>query len=118
VHGACIPPLWKNVAFGRVAISHVQVGQCGNQEANAEVSCRRRRTTSGAAGNGLITTAKYLRGVSGTGLFTTIKYLRPKTRQRTGRYDQVPAAHNKRRCRQRPEPIPGNPDVPIHQQAE
>ena len=34
------------------------------------------RTTSGAAGNGLYTTTKYMRGVAGIGLGTTIKYLR------------------------------------------
>jgi hypothetical protein len=33
------------------------------------------RTTSGAAGNGLYTTAKYLRGTAGIDLGTTIKYL-------------------------------------------
>jgi hypothetical protein len=31
------------------------------------------RTTSGAAGNGLYTTIKYMRGVAGIGLGTTIK---------------------------------------------
>jgi hypothetical protein len=35
-----------------------------------------RRSTSGAAGNGLCTMIKYLRGVAGIGLGTTIKYLR------------------------------------------
>jgi hypothetical protein len=35
-----------------------------------------RRSTSGAAGNGLGTTVKYLRGAAGIGLSTTIKYLR------------------------------------------
>jgi hypothetical protein len=34
-----------------------------------------RRTTSGAAGNGLFTTIKYLRGAAGIGLGTTIKHL-------------------------------------------
>jgi hypothetical protein len=33
-------------------------------------------TTSGAAGNGLGTTIKYLRAAAGIGLGTTIKYLR------------------------------------------
>ena len=37
------------------------------------------RTTSGAAGNGLLTTAKYMRGAAGIGLGTTIKYLRRTT---------------------------------------
>jgi hypothetical protein len=43
------------------------------------------RTTSGAAGNGLYTTAKYLRGAAGIGLGTTIKYLRRATQQATPR---------------------------------
>jgi hypothetical protein len=34
-----------------------------------------RRTTSGAAGNGLGATINYLRGAAGNGLGTTIKYL-------------------------------------------
>jgi hypothetical protein len=34
------------------------------------------RTTSGAAGNGLLTTIKYMRGTAGIVLGTTIKYLR------------------------------------------
>jgi hypothetical protein len=38
-----------------------------------------KRTTSGAAGNGLYTTIKYLRGAAGIGLGTTIKYLRRTT---------------------------------------
>jgi hypothetical protein len=38
-----------------------------------------RRSTSGAAGNGLRTTIKYLRGAAGIGLGTTIKYLRRTT---------------------------------------
>jgi hypothetical protein len=33
------------------------------------------RTTSGAAGNGLYTTIKYMRGASGIGIGTTIKHL-------------------------------------------
>jgi hypothetical protein len=33
------------------------------------------RTTSGAAGNGLYTTIKYMRGASGIGMGTTIKHL-------------------------------------------
>jgi hypothetical protein len=37
------------------------------------------RTTSGAAGNGLYTTMKYMRGASGIGMGTTIKHLRPTT---------------------------------------
>jgi hypothetical protein len=37
------------------------------------------RTTSGAAGNGLYTTIKYVRGAAGIGLGTTIKYLRRTT---------------------------------------
>jgi hypothetical protein len=37
------------------------------------------RTTSGAAGNGLYTTNKYMRGAVGIGLGTTIKYLRRTT---------------------------------------
>jgi hypothetical protein len=34
------------------------------------------RTTSGAAGNGLHTTIKYMHGTSGIGMGTTIKHLR------------------------------------------
>jgi hypothetical protein len=37
------------------------------------------RTTSGAAGNGLYTTIKFMRGAAGIGLDTTIKYLRRTT---------------------------------------
>jgi hypothetical protein len=37
------------------------------------------RTTSGAAGNGLYTTIKYMRGPSGIGMGTTIKHLRRTT---------------------------------------
>jgi hypothetical protein len=37
------------------------------------------RTTSGAAGNGLYTTAKYMRGAAGIDLGTTIKHLRRTT---------------------------------------
>jgi hypothetical protein len=37
------------------------------------------RATSGAAGNGLYTTIKYVRCAAGFGLGTTIKYLRQTT---------------------------------------
>jgi hypothetical protein len=37
------------------------------------------RPTSGAAGSGLYTTIKYMRGTAGIGLGTTIKYLRHTT---------------------------------------
>jgi hypothetical protein len=37
------------------------------------------RTTSGAAGNGLYTMIKYMRGASGIGMSTTIKHLRRTT---------------------------------------
>ena len=37
------------------------------------------RTTSGAAGNGLYTTTKYMRGASGIGMGITIKHLRCTT---------------------------------------
>jgi hypothetical protein len=37
------------------------------------------RTTSGAAGNGLYTTIKYMRGASGIGMGTTTKHLRRTT---------------------------------------
>jgi hypothetical protein len=37
------------------------------------------RTTSGAAGNGLYTMIKYMRGASGIGMGTTIKHLRRTT---------------------------------------
>jgi hypothetical protein len=42
------------------------------------------RTTSGAAGNGLHTAIKYMRGDSGIGMGTTIKYLRRATRGAAG----------------------------------
>ena len=35
----------------------------------------KKSTTSGAAGNGLYTTIKYMRGASGIGMGTTIKHL-------------------------------------------
>jgi hypothetical protein len=54
-----------------------------------------RRTTSAAAGNGLGTTIKYLRGAAGIGLGITIKYLRRAARQRLGDYGQVPATHKR-----------------------
>jgi hypothetical protein len=38
-----------------------------------------KRTTSGAAGNGLYTTTKYVRGAAVIGLGITIKYLRRTT---------------------------------------
>jgi hypothetical protein len=37
------------------------------------------RTTSGAAGNGMYTTIKYMRGAEGIGLGTAIKHLRRTT---------------------------------------
>jgi hypothetical protein len=37
------------------------------------------RATSSAAGYGLYTTIKYMRGAAGSGLGTTIKYLRRTT---------------------------------------
>ena len=37
------------------------------------------RTTSGAAGNALYTTTKYMRGATGIGLGTTIQHLRRTT---------------------------------------
>jgi hypothetical protein len=40
-----------------------------------------RRTSSGAAGNGLGTTIKDLRSAAGIGLGTTIKFLRRTTKQ-------------------------------------
>ena len=43
-----------------------------------------RRTTSGAAGNGFCTTAKYLRGAADIGLGTTISYLRRTTSAAAG----------------------------------
>jgi hypothetical protein len=42
------------------------------------------RTTSGAAGNGLYTTIKYMRGPSGIGMGTTIKHLRRTTSAAAG----------------------------------
>jgi hypothetical protein len=62
----------------------------------ATIKCLR-QATSGAAGNELGRTIKYLRGAAGINLGTTIKYLRSTTRQRPGHHDQVPAMHNERR---------------------
>jgi hypothetical protein len=42
------------------------------------------RTTSGAAGNGLYITTKYMRGASGIGMGTTIKQLRCTTSSAAG----------------------------------
>jgi hypothetical protein len=62
------------------------------------------RTTSGAAGNGVYTTAKYMRDAAGIGLGTTIKHLRRATSGAAGkrhkRSDEVTAAHNERRREQ------------------
>ena len=61
------------------------------------------RTTSGAAGNGLYTTIKYLRcttsGAAGNGLGTTIKYLRAAAGIGSGTTIKL-SAHNKRHCEQ------------------
>ena len=43
------------------------------------------RTTSGAAGNGLYTTIKCMRGAEGIGLGTAIKHLRRTTSGAAGR---------------------------------
>jgi hypothetical protein len=43
-----------------------------------------RRSTSGAAGNGLATTVKYMRYTAGIGLGTAIKYLRRTTSAAAG----------------------------------
>jgi hypothetical protein len=43
------------------------------------------RTTSGAAGNGLYTTIKYMRGASGIGMGTKIKHLRRTTSGAAGK---------------------------------
>jgi hypothetical protein len=71
-----------------------------------------RRTTSGAAGNGLEATIKYPRGITGIGLSMTIKYLRRTARSaacsglgttinylrrrdhRPWHHDRVPATHS------------------------
>ena len=42
------------------------------------------RTTSGAAGNGLYITIKYMRGASGIGMGTTAKHLRRTTSDAAG----------------------------------
>jgi hypothetical protein len=42
------------------------------------------RATCGAAGNGLYTTTKYMRGTAGIGLGTAIKYMRRATSGATG----------------------------------
>jgi hypothetical protein len=78
-----------------------------------------------AANNRLATTIKYLRGAASIGIGTTIKYPRCTTtqrpehhnqvsaahnerrrKQRTGHFGQIPAAHNERRRGQRPKPMP------------
>jgi hypothetical protein len=43
-----------------------------------------RQSTSGTAGNGLRTTAKYLRGAAGIGLGTAAEYLRRTTSAAAG----------------------------------
>jgi len=43
------------------------------------------RTTSGAAGNGLYTTIKYMRGASGIGMGTKIKHMRRTTSGAAGK---------------------------------
>ena len=53
-----------------------------------------RRTTSPAAENGLGTTIKYLRDAAGVALGTSVNYLGRTTRQRHGHYDQLPATQN------------------------
>jgi hypothetical protein len=62
------------------------------------------RATSGAAGNGLYNTIKYMRGASGIGMGTTIKHLRRTASgaagKRAGRNDEVHATHNERRREQ------------------
>jgi hypothetical protein len=40
------------------------------------------RTTSGAAGNGMYTTTKYMRGAAGISLGTMVKFLRRTTSAR------------------------------------
>ena len=62
-------------------------------------------TASGAAGSGLYTTIRYMRGASGIGMGTTIKHLRCTTsgaagNRRPGRNHEVPATHNERRREQ------------------
>jgi hypothetical protein len=60
------------------------------------------RTTSGAAGNGLHTTIKYMRGAAGIGLGTTTKHLRRTTSGAAGNglgttiNYQVPVTHSER----------------------
>jgi hypothetical protein len=49
------------------------------------------RTTSGAAGNGLHTTIKYMRGASGIGMGTKIKHLRRTTSGAAGRQNGLGA---------------------------
>jgi hypothetical protein len=65
-------------------------------------------------GSRIGTTAKYLRrttsGAAGNGLYITMEYLRRLARQRPGYHEQVPAMHNERRRGERPEPIPGITD--------
>jgi hypothetical protein len=76
------------------------------------------RTASGAAGNGLYTTIKYMRGASGIGMGTTIMNLRRTTSgaagKRPGRNDEVPASHNERRREQWPEHHHHHPLCPCH----
>jgi shikimate kinase len=60
------------------------------------------RATSGAAGSGLYTTIKYMRGAAGIDLGTTAKYLTHNERrreQRTEHHDQAPCKLNAGACR-------------------
>jgi hypothetical protein len=64
------------------------------------------RTASGAAGNGLYTTIKYMRGAAGIGLHhdqAPATHSERRRGKRAGRNDEVPAMHNERRREQWPE---------------
>jgi hypothetical protein len=63
------------------------------------------RTTSGAAGNGMYTTMKYMRGAAGIGLGITIKHLRRTTSGAAGNGlgATIKYLHNERRREQWPE---------------
>jgi hypothetical protein len=77
--------------------------RCGDAVKGLSTTAKHlRRTASCAAGNGLETKAKYLRGAAETGLGTTIKYLRCTTRQRFLHQDQLHAIRNERSRGQRP----------------
>jgi hypothetical protein len=67
---------------------------CRGQQSSAKIKYLR-FTTSGAAGNGLCTSIKYLPGAAGRGLGTTTQYLR---RQKAGAGNNRAKVHIHKSC--------------------